>query len=67
MFELSASEQKLAAVMTVELLDSGHTIQEVSDIVEEVVLTYRRLRTKPPSLLLRIRRLALWVMFPFGK
>lgn len=66
MFEMTASEQKLAAVMTVELIDSGHSIQEVSDIVEEVVLKYRALRAKPPGLLMRIRRLALWVMFPFG-
>lgn len=67
MFEMSANEQKLAAVMTVQLIDAGHTIQEISDIVEEVILTYRRLRVAPPGLRLRIQRLFLWVIFPFGK
>jgi len=67
MFEMNPSEQKLAAVMIVELTESGHSIQQTSDIVEEVILHYRSLRSKPPGLLLRVRRLVLWIMFPFSR
>lgn len=64
---MNSSEQKLAAVMIVELTESGHSIQQTGDVVEEVILHYRSLRDKPPGLVLRVRRLATRLLLPFGR
>lgn len=67
MRDLSASEQKLAAVMIVELTGAGHTPRQTGYIVEDVILHYRSLRDNRPSLMLRIGRLAKRVLFPIRR